>query len=67
MSGYVAVWWTPKGYRLSECEGEPPAVGERLEGEDGPQVVQKLGASPLPADARTCAFLAPEPVAEPAT
>jgi hypothetical protein len=60
MTGHVLMWWSPAGYRLEEREGDVPAVGERVDG-DGAQVVQKIGASPLPADARPCAYLAPEP------
>ena len=60
MTGHVLMWWTPSGYRLEEREGDAPAVGERV-GVDGGQVVQKVGSSPLPDDARPCAYLAPEP------
>jgi hypothetical protein len=62
MTGHVLMWWSPKGYRLEERDGDAPAVGERVGGDgDGDQVVQKVGASPLPGDARPCAYLAPEP------
>jgi hypothetical protein len=54
--------WTPTGYRLEEREGEPPAVGQMVElGELGRQEVQKVGSSPLPGDARPCAFLTAVP------
>ncbi len=48
--------WSPAGYTLRELEGDPPPAG--FEFEDGPWtlVVNKLGASPLPGDTRTCAF-----------
>ena len=49
--------WTPTGYQLREREGEPPAVGEEVE-DDGTRLrVMKVGVSPLPGDARPCAFL----------
>jgi hypothetical protein len=54
--------WTPTGYRLQEREGPPPVVGELVDlGELGRQEVQKVGPSPLPGDARPCAFLTAVP------
>jgi hypothetical protein len=49
----------PSGYELLEREGEPPAPGSEVElGEDGLRfAVSKLGPSPLPQDARVCAYL----------
>jgi hypothetical protein len=49
----------PSGYELLEREGEPPAPGSEVElGEDGLRfTVSKLGPSPLPQDARVCAYL----------
>jgi hypothetical protein len=62
VTGHVLMWWSPSGYRLEEREGDAPAVGERVDGDgDGGQVVQKVGSSPLPDDARPCAYLVPEP------
>jgi len=50
---------TPDGYRLGERDGEPPAVGTRISGLDLPEPLKvvKIGPSPLPDDARVCAFL----------
>lgn len=48
-----------RGYALEERDGEPPELGEEVtmrEG-DGRYVVSKLGPSPLPGDARPCAYL----------
>ncbi len=49
----------PSGYELREREGEPPAVGDRVE-EDGTQMtVTKVATSPLPGDERRCAYVQP--------
>jgi septal ring factor EnvC (AmiA/AmiB activator) len=45
------------GYSLIEEAGAPPAPGTSLELAGQHYVVLRLGASPLPDDARTCAFL----------
>ena len=48
------------GYELREAEGPPPAAGDELEPAPGERyVVVKVGASPLPRDARPCAFAEP--------
>ena len=46
-----------EGYSLVEEAGAPPAPGTSLELAGQRYVVLRLGASPLPDDARTCAFL----------
>jgi hypothetical protein len=46
-----------EGYSLIEEAGAPPAPGTSLELAGQHYVVLRLGASPLPDDARTCAFL----------
>lgn len=48
---------SPHGYRLVEREGSPPARGEALVLEDGRYLVLRLAPSPLPGDARRCAYL----------
>lgn len=48
--------WSPAGYTLRESEGDPPAVGFEFEDDGHTLVVNKVGASPLPGDARPCAF-----------
>jgi hypothetical protein len=54
---YLVFVWTPQGYQLQEREGEPPQLGAIVE-EDGKRFrVAKVGPSPLPQDARTCAYL----------
>ena len=48
----------PSGYELVERDGEAPAPGDHLELEEGTRfTVAKLGPSPLPNDARPCAYL----------
>jgi len=55
-AGYLLFVWSTTGYELAERDGEPPAVGDRVE-EDGRRlVVTKVGASPLPGDDRRCAY-----------
>ncbi len=46
----------PTGYELRERGGEPPAVGTEIE-EDGVHAqVTKIAPSPMPGDARLCAY-----------
>ena len=53
---YLLFAWSPAGYVLHEREGDPPPVGSELD-EDGYRlVVTKVGPSPLPDDARPCAY-----------
>jgi hypothetical protein len=47
----------PTGYELAEREGEPPSPGTEIEDGDTRFVVAKVGPSPLPGDARPCAYL----------
>jgi hypothetical protein len=54
--GHVVMVWSPGGYTLREAEGDPPAVGSEFEDDGHTLVVSKVGASPLPGDARPCAF-----------
>jgi hypothetical protein len=54
--GYVLFVWTTSGWVLREQEGEPPAVGERLEENGSRLVVSKVGSSPLPGDRRRCVY-----------
>jgi hypothetical protein len=53
---YVLFVWSPAGYTLREVDGDPPHVGDELDDNGHTLVVNKLGASPLPGDDRTCAF-----------
>jgi hypothetical protein len=59
MNGYLLFISKPTGYELREREGEPPAVGDVVELEDGRLRVSKLAPSPLPGDSRRCAYLQP--------
>jgi hypothetical protein len=57
-SGYLEVSAGPGGYVLRDRQGRCPAVGERVEDEEGaPYVVLKVGRSPLANDLRRCAYL----------
>jgi hypothetical protein len=50
----------PSGYELAEREGEPPAVGSKVELDEGRGdrfFVSKIAPSPLPQDDRACAYL----------
>lgn len=48
----------PSGYELVERDGEVPAPGSAVELEEGSRfTVSKVGPSPLPDDARPCAYL----------
>ena len=49
----------PTGYELRERDGEPPAIGDVVEEEDGRMRVSKLALSPLPGDSRRCVYLQP--------
>ena len=57
-SSYLLFVSKPSGYELLERAGEPPAPGIEVELEEGARyTVVKLGPSPLPDDARPCAYL----------
>ena len=56
-NGYLAFVWSPSGYRLTEREGEPPALGAEIEHEGQKLRVTKLAPSPLPGDDRPCVYL----------
>jgi hypothetical protein len=47
----------PSGYELREEDGEPPAVGSEIEGDNGKLQVTKIAPSPLPNDHRPCVYL----------
>jgi hypothetical protein len=56
-SGYVLFVPSPQGYRLEERDGPAPERDERVEVGGSAFVVSRIGASPLPLDARPCAYL----------
>ncbi len=56
---YLLFVWKPSGYELHEREGEPPAVGAEVEEDEVRMTVTKIAPSPLPGDARRCAYLQP--------
>jgi hypothetical protein len=53
---YLLFVWSPAGYTLRELGGDPPQVGHEFEEGELKLVVNKIGASPLPGDTRTCVF-----------
>ena len=53
---YLLFVWKPSGYELRERKGEPPSVGDEVEDDDVRLRILKVGASPLPGDARPCAY-----------
>ena len=57
MANYLLFVWKPSGYELREAEGEVPSVGSEVEQDDGKFQVSKIAPSPLPGDARPCAYL----------
>jgi len=54
---YLLFIWKPSGYELREEDGEPPAVGSEVEGDNGKLQVTKIASSPLPNDLRPCVYL----------
>jgi hypothetical protein len=57
-TGYLEVFPGEGGYVLRDRSGHCPSAGDRVDGEDGVgYVVLKVGRSPLPNDARRCAYL----------
>ena len=56
---YVLFVWTPNGYEFHEREGDPPQVGDEVEEQNARFTVTKVAPSPLPGDARRCAYLQP--------
>jgi hypothetical protein len=65
IAGPLLVFVPRSGYRLAEIESAPLATGETvaLDGEE--YVVARTGPSPLPGDARRCAYLVRGPGGEP--
>lgn len=57
--GYLVFVWSTAGYTLEERNGEPPQVGAHVESGERRFRVVKIAPSPLPGDARPCAYLLP--------
>lgn len=56
--GYLVFIWKPSGYELREETGTPPEVGAELDIDGGGKLrVTKIAPSPLPNDARPCAYV----------
>jgi hypothetical protein len=56
-SGHLLFVPSPQGYRIEERAGPAPERDERIEVDGTGFVVSRVGASPLPLDARPCAYL----------
>jgi hypothetical protein len=54
---YLLFISNPSGYELREENGEPPAIGSEVEGDNGKLQVTKIAPSPLPNDPRPCVYL----------
>jgi hypothetical protein len=54
--GWLLFLGRPTGYELLERDGDLPAVGSELEVDEERLQVTKIGPSPLPGDARQCAY-----------
>ncbi len=52
--------WRATGYELRERDGEVPELGAEVDDADVRMRVVKVAPSPLPGDARRCAYLAPD-------
>jgi hypothetical protein len=48
---------SPQGYRLQEQQSELPQQGDEVELDGSRFVVNRIGPSPFPMDARRCAYL----------
>ena len=58
--GWVLFVSKPTGYELVEKQGDPPAVGDEVETDNGqPLRVLKVGPSPIPGDRRPCVYSEP--------
>jgi hypothetical protein len=57
--GYLVFVWSTGGYTLEERNGDPPQVGTQVEDGERRFRVAKIAPSPLPGDARPCAYLLP--------
>lgn len=55
---YLLFVWSPHGYELREQQGELPEPGAEVEVGERNLRVTKVAPSPLPGDARLCAYLA---------
>jgi hypothetical protein len=56
-TGYLLFVPSPQGYRIEERSGLAPDRDERVEIDGRVYIVSRVGASPLPLDARPCAYL----------
>ena len=57
MDDYLLFIWKPTGYELREASGAPPPVGAEIESDGSKLLVTKVAPSPLPNDARPCAYV----------
>jgi hypothetical protein len=57
--GYLVFLGRPSGYELVERDGDPPQVGDVIDGDGSQVTVTKVVGSPLPGDSRRCAYVQP--------
>jgi hypothetical protein len=55
--GHLLFVWKTSGYELREADGDVPALGSEIEADGQTLLVTKVGPSPLPRDARQCAYV----------
>jgi hypothetical protein len=55
--GYLVFLGRPSGYELVERNGDPPQVGDVIDGDGSQVTVTKVVGSPLPGDSRRCAYV----------
>jgi hypothetical protein len=55
--GFLLFVPSPSGYTLVEQPGDVPQVGAEIEDGERRYRVTKVASSPLPGDARSCAYL----------
>jgi hypothetical protein len=62
-AGHLLLLPSPGGYRLADCDGPPPPLGEPVEHEGRRYRTLSRNASPHPGDRRPCLLALPESAA----
>lgn len=57
--GYLVFLGRASGYELVERDGDPPQVGDVIDGDGSQVTVTKVVGSPLPGDSRRCVYVQP--------
>ena len=55
--GYLVFLGRASGYELVERDGDPPQVGDVIDGDGSQVTVTKVVGSPLPGDSRRCVYV----------